>query len=72
MEIDFSNCTVEFKNIRGGKVPDSEYFKMPGISNSRLKYINPLEGGSPQLFKEGIPFKYNPSLVTGTIFIINF
>lgn len=66
MELDFSNCTVEFKNIRGGKVPDNEYFKMPGISNSRLKYIDPLEGGSPQLFRDGVPFTYNSSLTMGS------
>lgn len=64
--MDFSKCTVEFKNIRGEKVPDSIYFKDPGISNSRLKLIDPLEGGSPQLYKEGIPFKYNVSLELGT------
>lgn len=64
--MDFSKCKVEFKNIRGQKDPDPVYFSVPGISNSRLKLIDPLEGGSPELYKEGIPFKYNVSLLLGS------
>ena len=64
--MDFNKCKVEFKNIRGHKDPDPIYFSVPGISNSRLKLIDPLEGGTPQLYKEGIPFKYNPSLLAGS------
>ena len=62
----FDECKVKFLNIKGGDIPDDEYFKLPGISNSRLKYINPQEGGSPELFQTGIPFAYNPSLAVGT------
>lgn len=62
----FDKCSVKFYNIRGGDVPDDEYFKIPAISNSKLKYINPYEGGTPALFKEGVPFEFNPSLVLGS------
>lgn len=66
MGIDFDKCTVEFTNIRGEKIPDSVYFKLPGISNSRLKLIDPLEGGSPEMYRDGIPHSYNVSLETGS------
>ena len=59
-------CRIKFLNIQGGDIPDSEYFKIKRLSNSKLKLINPTEGGSPQLFLQGIPFKYNVSLLLGT------
>lgn len=62
----FDECKIRLTNIKGGDIPDSEYFKLPGISNSKLKYINPDEGGSPELFQTGIPFTCNPSLQVGT------
>lgn len=61
-------CKIKFSNIRGGDIPDEEYFKLPGVSNSKLKLINPIEGGSPEKFQAGFPpYKYNPSLQLGTI-----
>lgn len=36
------------------------------VSNSRLKYINPLEGGSPELYFKGIPRIFTESLTFGT------
>ena len=59
-------CRLKFLNIQGGDIPDSEYFKIKRLSNSKLKLINPTEGGSPELFLQGIPFKYNVSLLLGT------
>lgn len=66
MELKLNQCTIEFTNIRGSKIPDDIYFKEPGISNSKLKYIDPLEGGSPELYKTPPPFEYNPSLELGS------
>lgn len=62
----FDQCKVRFLNIKGEDLSDEEYFKRPGISNSRLKYINPEEGGSPGLFKNPPPFEYNVSLELGS------
>lgn len=62
----FDKCKVKFLNISGEDLSDAEYFKRPGISNSRLKYINPKEGGSPQLYKDPPKFEYNTSLLLGT------
>lgn len=59
-------CKIKFLNIKGGDIPDEEYFKMPGISNSKLKLINPNEGGSPELYLQGFPHNYNVSLEIGT------
>lgn len=62
----FNKCKVRFLNISGEDLSDMDYFKRPGISNSQLKYINPKEGGSPQLYKNPPLFDYNPSLVLGS------
>lgn len=62
----FDKCKVKFLNISGEDLSDEEYFRRPGISNSRLKYINPKEGGSPQLYKNPPKFEYNQSLQLGT------
>lgn len=62
----FDKCHVKFLNIKGGDIPDSEYFATPGISNSLLKLIDPLEGGNYKTYKEGFPKTYNPSLALGS------
>lgn len=62
----FDNYKVKFLNICGGDIPDSEYFAIPGISNSKLKLIDPLEGGSPETYLKGFPKTYNVSLATGS------
>lgn len=62
----FDQCKVKFLNISGEDLSDEEYFKRPGISNSRLKYINPKEGGSPLLYKNPPKFEYSPSLELGS------
>ncbi len=59
-------CKLQFLNIDGGDIPDKEYFKLQGISNSKLKYINPVEGGSPELYLQGIPYSYNVSTEIGS------
>ena len=59
-------CKIKFLNINGADIPDEQYFKIPGISNSKLKLINPLEGGSPELYKQGFKHSYNTSLEMGT------
>lgn len=60
------DCSIEFTNIQGKKISDAIYFKTPGISNSKLKYIDPLEDGSPEKYTNGVPFKYDVSLETGS------
>lgn len=45
----------DFNSIRNLEISDDEYFSPKYekyISNSRLKYINPEQGGNPLLFKE--------------------
>lgn len=66
LSLNANQCSVEFTNISAGKIPDSIYFSKPGISNSKLKYIDPLEDGSPEKYTNGIPFKYDPSLELGS------
>lgn len=62
----FDNYKVKFLNICGADIPDEEYFKIKGISNSKLKLIDPLEGGSPELYKQGFLGGFNVSLAVGT------
>lgn len=62
----FNECKVEFLNIRGGDIPDDEYFKIKAVSNSKLNLIDPYRDGSPQLFRDGLKFKYDPSLALGS------
>lgn len=62
----FNQCKVKFLNISAEDLSDEEYFKRPGISNSKLKLINPKEGGSPQLYKNPPKFEYNSSLTLGS------
>lgn len=59
-------CKVKILSIRGGDISDEEYFKLPGISNSKLKLLNPREGGSIELYKSGFPHGFNPSLSCGS------
>ena len=50
-------------------ISDEEYFgeKYRGyISNSRLKLIDPTEGGSPELFEEGLKFSVSDSFYFGS------
>lgn len=62
----FDNYKVKFLNICGADIPDEEYFKIKGISNSKLKLINPLEGGSPELYQQGFPGGFNVSTLLGS------
>lgn len=62
----FDQCKVEFLDINGGKLDDKDFFKIKGLSNSKLKLINPAENGSVELYLTGVPFEYNPSLEVGT------
>ena len=51
------------------KISDEEYFSekyKDYISNSRLKYINPEQGGSPLKYKDGIPQETTRSLQLGS------
>lgn len=62
----FEKCKVKFLNISGEDLSDEDYFRRPGISNSRLKYINPKEGGSPELYLHPPKFEYKPELLLGS------
>lgn len=66
IKLNANQCSIEFTNIRGMKISDDIYFKTSGISNSKLKYINPLEDGSPEKYTNGVPFKYDVSLELGS------
>ena len=51
------------------KISDEEYFSSKYseyISNSRLKYINPSQGGSPSKYKNGIQQETTRSLQLGS------
>ena len=51
------------------KISDEEYFSSKYseyISNSRLKYINPSQGGSPSKYKKGIQQETTRSLQLGS------
>ena len=50
-------------------ISDEEYFGSgyaEYISNSRLKLINPDQGGSPQLYKQGLQMSYIQSIAKRT------
>lgn len=50
-------------------ISDEEYFGekyKDYISNSKLKLINPDEGGSPELYKKGLPFSVSDSFLLGS------
>lgn len=57
-----------YDTVWQAKISDEEYFSSSYkkyLSNSRLKYIEPEEGG-PETYFEGIPFKSTPSLQLGS------
>ena len=50
-------------------IPDSEYFGekyRDYISNSKLRLINPDEGGSPELWKQGLQPSYSDAFLLGS------
>lgn len=47
-------------------IDDDTYFALPHISNSRLKYINPEQGGSPEAYFNGLQPIYSDSLYFGS------
>ena len=61
----FGLSHIEFTNIKGEDLPDSQYFKIPGTSISKLKLLDPECGGSPEKYQNGFTFGYNASLETG-------
>lgn len=66
IKLDFKDFRIipDFQSVHREAIPDEVYFSPKYsifISNSRLKYINPLEGGSPQLFLE------NPRISTTSL-----
>ena len=61
-----SKCKVEMTNCTGEKMSDKDYFSIPAISNSRLRLLNPKEGGTPEKYQAGFQFGYNPSLLLGS------
>lgn len=68
----FDKCKIEFlpETLSMKVISDEEYFSSDYkqyISNTKLKLINPDEGGTPQLYKEGLKFDYNPSIEFGSI-----
>lgn len=65
--MNFSECKIEFLNINGGDMPDSEYYSLKGYTSiSRLKLIDPKKGGSPQKYIQGFDYGYNESLLLGS------
>ncbi len=58
------------ESVYRSKISDAEYFSSSYsnyISNSRLKYINPDQGGSPSLYNKGIENKVTESLSLGRL-----
>lgn len=47
-------------------IDDEEYFKLDYISNSKLKYINPEQEGTPAKYFGGMPKLYSDSLYFGS------
>ena len=63
-KVQFLIETVEAKELSDAEYFSSDYKQY--VSNSKLKLINPDEGGNPTLFKEGIKSEYNSSFTFGT------
>lgn len=63
-KVEFLIETIESKELSDIEYFSNDYKKY--VSNSKLKLINPDEGGSPQKFKEGIKSEYNASFEFGT------
>lgn len=58
------------ESVYRSKISDAEYFSSSYsnyISNSRLKYINPDQSGSPSLYNKGIENKVTESLSLGRL-----
>lgn len=69
--MNINNCKIELipNSIKILNISDEEYFSEKysnHISNSKLKLINPKEGGSPELFFSEEKQDYNKSLEYGT------
>ena len=69
--MNLDNYKVEFliETVEAKELSDAEYFSndyKQYSSNSKLKLINPDEGGSPQKYKDGIKSEYNASFEFGT------
>ena len=62
----FGQSNIEFTNIKGEDIPDSQYFQIPGTSISKLKLLDPDCGGSPEKYQSGFDFGFNASLAVGT------
>lgn len=67
-----SDFTLEIipESIQMIKMSDEEYFSSKYkeyISNSKLSLLNPLEGGSYDLFSNGFPNKYSESYEFGSV-----
>lgn len=63
------------ESVYRSKISDAEYFSSSYsnyISNSRLKYINPDQGGSPSLYNKGIENKSTNSLELGQLYMNYF
>ena len=61
--------TPILESIKLLDISDEEYFSIKYrdyISNSKLKYINPDEGGSPELFNSPMPFSISDSFYIGS------
>lgn len=71
MEIRLADVKIEpiLSSIQRLNISDEEYFSdkyRDYISNSRLKYINPSQEGSPSMYKNGIPKETTQSLALGS------
>lgn len=71
MDIKLSDVSITpiIHSITRLNISDDEYFSKKYkdyISNSRLKLINPLQDGSPSLYKEGFSVSNSDSLLFGT------
>lgn len=67
----FDKCKIEIipESINMKIITDTDYFSSEYkqyISNSKLKLINPEEGGSPQLYNDGLKSEYSSSLEFGS------
>lgn len=71
MEVKLSDIKIKpiISSVKRLKISDEEYFSekyKDYISNSRLRYINPDQGGSPSMYKNGIPKETTHSLMVGS------
>lgn len=71
MEINLNDIKLSpvLESVCRSKISDAEYFSstyLDYISNSRLKYVNPEQDGSPLKYKNGIDNKQTVSLELGT------